>query len=205
MNFRIIMLIFISLIQCTLCSGQKSKDWSDDELEIKANLFIEKISDILNEGDAKKIKSELLVNKSEFRHFLDQEWKRKYSNSARKKMKDKFEPSVEKGWKEIQRNDGYYLVGSLVKEVDLVSKDKIINPTWINAKFSEINVTSSEGYDTSKGEISMLKLINIHAKVVTDTDPIYIYKFTLPCILTSTGDLKIVGFLNGLLISTESK
>lgn len=187
------------------CSGQTKKDLNDVDLESKANLFIEKLSTIINEESIGRIKSELIVSKQDLRYFLDNEWKRKYNSFARKRMQDKFEPSVEKGWKEIQKEDGYILIGSIVTEKDHLTREKIINPTFKNCIFSETTVNISDTYDSSKGEISMLRLINVNTLVVTDAYPIYTYRYNFPCILTIDGDLKIVGFVNGNLISIDDK
>jgi hypothetical protein len=204
MSYKILMILLISSTQITLITAQKNKDLSQD-LAVEANHFIEKLKNILNEGHVEALKSELIVNKAELRHFLDQEWKRKYNAHWRNEMKDKFEPSVDKGWKEIQRKDGYHLLESFIKEADLVKREKIINPIWKNAKFSDITVNYSEEFDMSIGEISMLKLIHVNANIITDSNPVYHYKLTFPCILTSSDKLKIVGSVNGQLISANPR
>lgn len=203
MKENILLLIFICLFINSTCTGQSRKA-SNKELESCAKLFIEKFSTIINEGSVARLKSEMIVSKQEFRNFLNDEWKRKYNAYARKKIQDKFEPSVEKGWNQIQKNDGYILLGSIVKGNDAVSSEKIINPTFKNCKFSETTVNISETYDSSIGEISMLRLINISTLVVTDSYPNYTYRFNFPCILTSDGNLKIIGFVNGKLVSINN-
>jgi len=205
MSKIVIIFVFICLTFGLSCSGQTKKDLNDKDLKSKANLFIEKLSNIINEGDIGRIKSELIVSKQDLRYFLDKEWKRKYNSFARRKMQDKFEPSVEKGWKEIQKEDGYFLIGSMLTEKDRFSKEKIIHPIIKNCNFSEITVNISDNYDSSKGEISMLRLINISTLVVSENYPVYNHRYNFPCILTIDGDLKIVGIVNGKLISIEKK
>jgi len=197
--------VFICLTFGLSCSGQTKKDLNDKDLESKANLFIEKLSNIINEGNIGRIKSELIVSKQDLRYFLDKEWKRKYNSFASRKMQDKFEPSVEKLWKEIQKNDGYFMIGSMLTEKDPFSKEKIIHPIIKNCNFSDITVNISDNYDSNKGEISILRLININTLVVSKHYSGYIYRYNFPCILTIDGDLKIVGIVNGKLISIDKK
>jgi len=200
-----ILFVFICLTLGLACSGQTKKDLNDKALEAKANLFIEKLSSIINEGNIERIKSELIVSKQDLRYFLDKEWKRKYNSFKRRKMQDKFEPSVEKLWKEIQKKDGYFLIGSMLTEKDRFSKEKIIHPIIKNGNFRETTVNISDKFDSNKGQISILRLINVNTLVVGDNDPVYNHRFNFPCILTTDGDLKIVGIVNGKLISIDKK
>ena len=197
--------VFICLTFGLSCFGQTKKDLNNKDLESKANLFIEKLSSIINEGNIERIKSELIVSKQDLRYFLDKEWKRKYNSFKRRKMQDKFEPSVEKLWKEIQKKDGYFLIGSMLTEKDRFSKEKIIHPIIKNGNFKEITVNISDNFDSDKGEISILRLINVNALVVGDNDPVYNHIYNFPCILTIDGDLKIVGIVNGKLIPIDKK
>jgi len=200
-----ILFVFICLTLGLACSGQTKKDLNDKALEAKANLFIEKLSSIINEGNIGRIKSELIVSKQDLRYFLDKEWKRKYNSFKRRKMQDKFEPSVEKLWKEIQKKDGYFLIGSMLTEKDRFSKEKIIHPIIKNGNFRETTVNISDKFDSNKGQISSLRLINVDTLVVGYNDPVYNHIYNFPCILTIDGDLKIVGIVNGKLIPIDKK
>ncbi|MBK9212695.1 MAG: hypothetical protein IPO14_07030 [Saprospiraceae bacterium] len=197
--------VFICLTFGLSCFGQTKKDLNDKDLKSKANLFIEKLSSIINEGNIERIKSELIVSKQDLRYFLDKEWKRKYNSFTRRKMQDKLEPSVEKIWKEIQKKDGYFLIGSMLTEKDRFSKEKIIHPIIKNGNFRETTVNISDKFDSNKGQISSLRLINVNTLVVGYNDPVYNHIYNFPCILTIDGDLKIVGIVNGKLIPIDKK
>ncbi|MBL0190803.1 MAG: hypothetical protein IPQ18_05500 [Saprospiraceae bacterium] len=188
--------------QCQSSISQQSQIISKED-ESKAILFVENFSKLLNEGDVQNLKSECIVSKEDLRLFLDSEWKRKYNAAQRRKINAKFDESVENGWKEIQRDDGFRSLGSFVTNKSIGSSEKMVHPTLKNAIFSNISLTKSDQYNRESGEISMAMLYYIHAKVTTASEPIYSYLMKFPCVLTRSGKFKIVGVVSSQLVKTD--
>jgi hypothetical protein len=202
MASRLFLFCCFCFFQCQSSISQQSQIISKID-ESKAVLFVENFSKLLNEGDVQNLKSECIVSKEDLRLFLDSEWKRKYNAAQRRKINNKFESSVENGWKEIQRDDGFRSLGSFVTNKSIGSSEKMIHPTLKNAIFSNISLTKSDQYNRESGEISMAMLYYIHAKVTTASEPIYSYLMKFPCVLTRSGKFKIVGYVSSQLVKTD--
>ena len=202
MASRLLLFCCFCLFQCQSSISQQSQKISQED-ESKAIIFIENFSKLLKEGDVQKLKSECIVSKEDLRLFLDSEWKRKYNAAQRRKINAKFDESVENGWKEIQRDDGFRSLGSFVTNKSIGSSEKMVQPTLKNAIFSNISLTKSDQYNRESGEISMAMLYYIHAKVTTASEPIYSYLMKFPCVLTRSGKFKIVGYVSSQLVKTD--
>lgn len=151
-----------------------------------AEKFVERFKTVVNSENTSMFLSELVVSEHEFIDFMKVQWNRELSKSQIRKMKARLDQSLERGWKELNRDSGVWVGNGLINK-----QNKFTN-TLKNCEYYDIEVNDSKDAGKNFGEMMFAEITVISAKFKPLNDPEKEHKILFPCTKTKNGQWKIV-------------